>query len=370
MSYELSKQQDKRGFFAVMAALHGMGLKPPSQSWSIWCASLLQSRECQIYERLGSDCRRSADRLVHRAVGQVSQSILLDLRKRVFRQTQRLSLELPRELHLRAHHLPADQRPGLDPRAAGFRHHRAGAGRPVHGVHRDRPDHAGRDERVHPVPLADPARVPHPLVPGAVAAAVPQVAGGVGAAHRAVRRDHDGHPRGQGVPQGEAQRARVRRPRRGLPGHQQQGHPAVRILRSGAGADRQRHAAPWCSWWADSASPAVALAIGVLLGHPAVHAAVLRSGAGDGDVLQLATSRPRRRSRRSPGCSRSGRAFRTRPARSTCGRRRARIGFEGVEFAYKAGRIILPRFDLRAFRPGRPSRWSARPGRASRRWRS
>ncbi len=52
---------------------------------------------------------------------------------------------------------------------------------------------------------------PDALVLHRVAEGLPRVARGQRAAHRAVRRDHDRHPRGQGVPQGEAQRRGVRR---------------------------------------------------------------------------------------------------------------------------------------------------------------
>ena len=112
----------------------------------------------------------------------ISQAILIDLRKRVFLQTQRLSLRVPRDLHLRAHHLPADQRPGLDPGTARRGHQPARAGRAVHGVHRGRPVLAGPGERAGAVRLARAAGVPVPLVPAALAEAVPPVAGGLGQA--------------------------------------------------------------------------------------------------------------------------------------------------------------------------------------------
>ena len=50
--------------------------------------------------------------------GRIGQAVLLDLRQRVFDHFQRLSLGVPRALHLRPGDLPADQRRGRARRAA------------------------------------------------------------------------------------------------------------------------------------------------------------------------------------------------------------------------------------------------------------
>ena len=100
---------------------------------------------------------------------------------------------------------------------------------------------------------ARPARAAHPLVPDAVAGAVPAVARGLGEAHRAVRRDHDRHPRRQGVPQGERNEERVRRAHRGLPRRERPGHRPVRHVRPRPRAHRQRHGRGRRCWSAGSA---------------------------------------------------------------------------------------------------------------------
>jgi ATP-binding cassette, subfamily B, bacterial len=61
-------------------------------------------------------------------------------------------------------------------------------------------------KRVYHQTQAHPVHRSEPLVPGALLAPVPPHAGRLGARHRAVRRDDARHPRGAGVPQGEAQR--------------------------------------------------------------------------------------------------------------------------------------------------------------------
>ena len=148
---------------------------------------------------------------------------------------------VPRAVHVGPDHLPPDQRPRLDPRAARRRHQRARAERALHAVHGDRPLPARRVERADPVLLVHPARVPDPLVPAAERGDVPRVAGRLREADRVLRGDDDRHPRGAGVPQGAPQRARLRRPDRGLPVDQRPLHPAVRRHGAGADADRQPH---------------------------------------------------------------------------------------------------------------------------------
>ena len=161
-----------------------------------------------------------------------------------------------------------------------------------------------------------------PLVPGALAAAVPRDPDVLGAAHRALRRDDDRHPRGQGVPQGGAQRDGVRRARRGLPRRQRARHPAVRHLRSRPHPDRQRHGRrraagrriPRARRRARDRRAAR---------RRALHPAVLRPDGGDGAVLQLLPvggGGAREDLGRARGAAR---ACRTRRSRSTCGRRAA-----------------------------------------------
>ena len=81
----------------------------------------------------------------------------------------------------------------------------------------------------------------HALVPHALAAAVPRVARRQREGHREVRRDHDRHPRREGVPQGGAQRRRVRRRSRATTATSTPVDPAVRHLRARPDGDRQRH---------------------------------------------------------------------------------------------------------------------------------
>ena len=179
----------------------------------------------------------------------------------------------------------------------------------------------------------------------ALADAVPPVAGGLGQGDRALRRDHDRHPGGEGVPQGEAQRGRVRRAGRGLPGCQQPRHPAVRLLRPRSDPHRQRHPRGRAAGRRAAGGRRLA-GDRRAAGDPAVHAAVLRPGRGDGDVLQLLPVGGGGAGEDLRACSRSSRACRTRPARSTCGRPRARSSFDGVEFAYAGGKVVLPKFSL------------------------
>ena len=77
----------------------------------------------------------------------ISQAILIDLRKRVFRHTQRLSLEFHESYT--SGRIIARQTSDLDSirELLRQRHQPAGAGRPLHGVHRDRPVLAGLLER-------------------------------------------------------------------------------------------------------------------------------------------------------------------------------------------------------------------------------
>ena len=78
----------------------------------------------------GRAARRAArPRRPSGASARVSQTMLLDLRRRVFRHTQRLSLEFHEQLHVGADHLPADLRPGRAARAARRRRDHAGVRR-------------------------------------------------------------------------------------------------------------------------------------------------------------------------------------------------------------------------------------------------
>ena len=110
-----------------------------------------------------------------RASARVSQTILLDLRRRVFRHTQRLSLEFHEQLHVGAHHLAADVRPRRAARAARRRRDHARVERAGDGAHRGRRSccSTGAAGCVLLVAVV-PGRPAHPLVPGPLAGAVPQ----------------------------------------------------------------------------------------------------------------------------------------------------------------------------------------------------
>ena len=174
-----------------------------------------------------------------RAAARIAQAVLLDLRRRVFRQTQRLSLEFHesytsgRIISRQTSDLEA-LRELLDGGLTGvvsslllmvftfgflfFVDWRSGAG-------------ARRGVR--------PGMAAHALVPAHVAAVLPGAADGVGAAHREVRRDDDGHARGAGVPPRAHHRGRVRQARRGLPRRQPADLRRQRPVPAGPDPDRQ-----------------------------------------------------------------------------------------------------------------------------------
>ena len=165
-------------------------------------------------------------------------------------------------------------------------------------------------------------------------------------AHRAVRRDHDRHPRRAGVPQGEAQREGVRRPRRGLPRRRTRSVIQLfGIYDPGLRAHRQRVRRGRARSSAASASSTAAWR-SACCSRPCS----TRSGSSTRwrtwRCSTTRTSRRHPRSRRSRACSRRSRACPTRCTRSTSGRRTGNVRFEGVEFAYTPDRVILPRFDL------------------------
>ena len=118
---------------------------------------------------------------------------------------------VPRVVHVGAHHLAADERPRLDQGTAGRRAQRAGVGHPLRRVH---PHRAAADRLAvgrHPPRGRSAARSADAVVLHALAGRLPAVAGRQREGHRSLRRDHDGHPRGQGLPQGAAQRRGVRK---------------------------------------------------------------------------------------------------------------------------------------------------------------
>ena len=181
------------------------------------------------------------------STARLSQAILLDLRKRVFLHTQRLSLEFHEKYT--SGRIIARQTSDLDAIRELLDSGLSSLARvAVHGVHRDRAVRPGLAQRALLVLAAGvPLYVPDPLVPDALADRLPRIPRGLGAADRAVRRDDDRHPRGQGVPQG------TRATRRASAGSSEDYrdvdrplHPPLRRLRARAGADRQRAASPSC----------------------------------------------------------------------------------------------------------------------------
>ena len=223
-----------------------------------------------------------------------------------------LSLEFHETLHLGPDHLPADQRPGRDPRTAGLRHHQLRPGVLYMVFIADRAVRRWTGRGARAARALVPARAAHPLVPEALAGAVPRDPGGVGPADRAVRRDHDRHPRG-------ARRSARRSATRSEFGdlvedYRDANAKAIKlfgIFDPGLRADRQRHRRRRA---AGRRLPGARRRAGGrrAAGGAAVHAALLRPDGGDGACSTTRTSRPRRRWRRSRACSRSSPACPTR----------------------------------------------------------
>jgi ATP-binding cassette subfamily B protein len=133
----------------------------------------------------------------------ISQAILIDLRKRVFLHTQRLSLEFHesytsgRIISRQTSDLDSIRElldSGINQLVQGFLYMLFIAIALF-----------ALDWQSGVVLLVCSALPAHTLVPVALPVAVPDHPGGVGEADCSVRRDHDGHSRGQGVSQREAQ---------------------------------------------------------------------------------------------------------------------------------------------------------------------
>ena len=271
---------------------------------------------------------RSSSRWYIRAVGRISQAVLLDLRKRVFLHTQRLSLEFHESYT--SGRIISRQTSDLDAIRELLDE---GINQLVRGVlymaftrGRARSCSTGTSALVLLVALVPLARA-HALVPGALAAAVPASRAWLSAkliVHfvetmtgiRAV----------QGVPQGAAQREGVRRPRRGLPRRERARSiqlfgifdPGLMLIGNVVRRGRARRGRlPRRRRRAGGRRAARGAAL---------HAAVLRPDGGDGDVLQLVPVGGGR-AREDLGRARGG-AERARPAaaRSTSGRRTATCG--------------------------------------------
>ncbi len=245
------------------------------------------------------------------SMGKLGETVVLELRQRLFLHFQRAAGRVPRALHLRAGHLPAGVRHRLHLRPVRRR-----PGRP--GVRGALADPGGRRDaaaglaagaggagRLRPAGLADD------VVPARVRARLPADPGNDRPGHRPLRGDLRRYPRGAGVPPGTAQRGDLRPSQRELRGGQpslvpgpggvragdhpgrQRGDRGRAVLRRAAG-DRRRHQ-------------------GRGAGHvPAVPGPVLRPAAGPVPVLQLV---PVRRRLAGEDLRRAGRAARGAGAR-------------------------------------------------------
>ena len=118
---------------------------------------------------------------------------------------------LPRPLHLRPRHVPADQRRRRHHRTAGGRLRRTGHRRADHGRRRGADDQPGPEAGAGLPDLFPGDAAAGPVVRPSLRGRLPPGARAVRPGHRAVRRDDDRDPRGPGLPPGGPELRDLRR---------------------------------------------------------------------------------------------------------------------------------------------------------------
>ena len=195
-----------------------------------------------------------------------------------------------------------------------------------------------------------------------LAGPVPQSADGGGPADRAVRRDHDRHPRGAGVPPGAAVR--------GVYGELAEDYrdanatvdPAQRRLRHRPDPDRQRHGRGRAAGRRPAGAGRRHRGRGAGR-RRAVRAALLQPARSRSACSTTRSSRRRRPWRRSRGAARRGaHRARAREQPQRLADARGDVRFDDVEFGYGDGPDGPP-----ARRPAHPGRPDRRPRRRDRR---